>query len=252
MIFGITGKPGSGKSYTLTKIAKQQLENGADVFANFKIDERNFKLKKNKLRFFIVLNYVLRFWNLFKKDKFRLLPEYIQKGTLFYWSDLEQFQDITNAVLIMDEAQTYFNAKEWQKMRKQDIIKFQQHRKQGLDIYCGMQNLSRIDKEVRLLCAYIYDLHKFGNLFISKRYVPEEIESKRKESSDTSFYWLDKTITKSYNTMELINTNAWLDERQEQLKNFKKMSDFFKKSDGGADERSLGAPQIRTTAEPSI
>lgn len=212
MITVITGKPGTGKSYTLTKIAKQHLIDGFDVFSNIKIDERNLKLKPKKL-------YFNRFINLtFKKN----LPIIKPLGILYYWSRIEQFKDISQAIVIMDEAQTYFSSRRWQNMTTEDEIKFQQHRKQGIDIYAGVQNLNRCDKIIRELSAYVIELTRIGSLFIAKRFLPEEIDKAQRKALNFDFYFRNKTISEAYNTYELIN----FDSDDKQLK-FTQMSFFF-------------------------
>lgn len=213
MINIITGKPGTGKSYTLTIWTKKFLERGDDVFANFKIDERLLKLKPKRLWVNTIKNRIMQ-------DN---LPEFKKLGRLYYWSDLSQFRDIQSAIIVMDEAQTYFSARRWKDMTAEDEIKFQQHRKQGIDIYAGVQNLNRCDKVIRELASYVYVVRKIGNLFLRKRYTPEDYDLARRESSDSSFYWFDKDLALAYNTNELVNVE--FDDFG--YNNFKKMSDFF-------------------------
>lgn len=209
MITIYTGKPGSGKSYNLTRLTKKFLEDGNDVFCNFKIDEKKLNLKP-------------------KKQIFRT-PKIV--GTLYHWKRLEEFRKISNAIIIMDEAQTYFNARRWAKMTEEDEIKFQQHRKQGIDIHGAVQNLSRCDTVIRELAGYVYEMKKIGRLFIAKRYVPEEIKSTKKESTYNEYFWFDKNVAKAYDTSELINCQVESDAK----KNFIKMSYYFSDSQHGKE-----------------
>lgn len=213
MINIITGKPGTGKSYTLVLFAKKFLEQGDDVFANFKIDERRLSLRPRQLR----LNWFL---NLFRKKK---LPTVRPLGRLYYWKDLTEFRNISQAIILMDEAQTYFSARRWKDMTAEDEVKFQQHRKQGIDIYAGVQNLNRCDKIIRELAAYAYEVRRVGNVFLRKRYTPEELDKAKRSSDDTTLYLLDKKLASAYNSHEFINV------RFEELAkvNFKQMRDFF-------------------------
>lgn len=234
MIFTILGKPGTGKSYTLTKIARDEILKGRDVFVNYKINQDVWELKPKLNIRALFFNIYLRLFNFINVllgtgKKKPLLSKYKPLGTLYYWIELEQFKLIEDAVIIMDEAQTYFNARRWKDMTIEDEIKFQQHRHQGLDIYAGVQNILSIDTAIRRLTAYAFELKRFGHTFMSKRYFPEEIDSPMRKSDYTKFYRLDLTIARSYDTMELINKNTWLDEqKQRKDKNFKKMSDFIK------------------------
>ena len=219
MITIYTGKPGSGKSYNLTRLVKQYLENGDDVFCNFKINETKLNLKPKK-----------SFLN--KSNK--------ELGTLYHWKRLEEFRKVSNAIIIMDEAQTYFNARRWKNMTAEDEIKFQQHRKQGIDIIGAVQNLNRCDTVLRELAGYVYEMKRIGKLFICKRYTPEDIKSMRRESSYTEFFWFKKSIAEAYDTAELINVNL----EAEAKNKFIRMSYYF--SDKSIAEKG-GETQCQTT-----
>jgi len=121
MIYAMTGKPGSGKSYTAVRMVKNLLAKGIDVYANVVIDERIF-------------------WQKQKPKK---------SGNLYYWRSLQQFRYIENGVVIIDEAASYFEARNWVRFSIEDRIKFQQHRKQRLDIYLIAQSFGRIESSVR-------------------------------------------------------------------------------------------------------
>jgi len=198
MISIITGKPGTGKSYTLVVLTKQYLERGRDVFANFKIDERKLNLKPR-------VRWGVRFANLFRKVK---KPDTVPLGRLYYWRDLSEFHDISQAIIVMDEAQTYFSARRWKDMTAEDEIKFQQHRKDGIEIYAGVQNLDRCDKIIRELAAYAYEVRRIGKLFIRKRYTPEEIGKAKRVSSEFTWYRLDKSLASAYDTMQRVNSRS--------------------------------------------
>jgi len=201
MITIYTGKPGSGKSYNLTRLVKKYLEEGNDVFCNFKIDEKKLNLKPKK--------------SIFGKAK--------NLGVLYHWKRLEEFRKVSNAIIIMDEAQTYFNSRRWKNMTPEDEIKFQQHRKQGIDIIGAVQSLSRCDTVLRELAGYVFEMKKIGKLFIAKRYTSEDIKSLRRESSFTEFFWFRNSIARAYDTTELINCDV----ECEAKKNFIRMSYYF-------------------------
>lgn len=198
MIYSIVGKPGSGKSYMLVRLAKYFLQQGIDVYSNIILDVEAMKLKAHK--------------PLFRKSK--------QLGRCYYWQSLQQFRHIHNGIVLLDEAGAYFESREWSKFSVEDRVKFQQHRKQKLDIYLTVQNFARVESTVRQLTNFVYEVRRFGNLFIRKTYVPEEMELKTKKSLGTSFYLFDINLARCYDTYEMVNlkTTEYA---------FKPMSDFF-------------------------
>lgn len=227
MISTIVGKPGTGKSLYLTKIVCDELQKGVDVFANYPIDEKRLPLKKRVDKINAFLNLMIFFSNLFVKNKKAYKNIIIPNGRLFYWTDLQQFKNIEQATIIMDEAQTYFSARRWKLMSAEMEIKFQQHRKQGLDIYAGVQNLARCDKIIRELTAEVLEMHRFGKTFWFKTYEPEEVDKADRKSSYTKFFRMDMSIANAYNTNELINEEMWNKEQEEIKKTFVLMSDFI-------------------------
>lgn len=202
MIYAIVGKPGEGKSYTAVKLVKSFLEKGNDVYANVLIDERKLQLRHNK--------------------KHKL-------GTLYYWRSLAQFRYITKGIVIIDEAASYFEARNWARFTIDDRIKFQQHRKQRLDIYLIAQSFGRIESAIRQLVNHVYEMKRiniFGKqLFIKKMFTPEDIDLKTRKPLSTNLFFLDKKIADAYDTEEIINLIKPPSENK-----FKRMSDLFSDS----------------------
>lgn len=218
MITIITGKPGTGKSYSLVRIVKDNLEQGTDVFANFKIDQSKLQLVSK----WDVGNIFANIFRAFSKKA--PLPSRVKLGNLYYWSDLKEFRDISTAVIVIDEAQSYFSARRWKDMTMEDEIKFQQHRKQGIDIYAGVQNLKRTDTVIRELAAFVIEMKRIGKFIIARRYLPEDIDKATRESLGTKFSRLDLKLAEAYNTNELIN----LDFEEQAKSRFTKMDTFFR------------------------
>lgn len=200
MIYTLVGKPGSGKSYLLVKIAKEFLQKGINVYSNIKINENKMNLRiKNKL---------------FRNNVKEL-------GKMYYWNSLSQFRFISNGIVLLDEAGAYFEPREWIKFSPEDRVKFQQHRKQKLDIYMSVQNFNRVDAVIRQLTNLVYEIHKIGNIFYYKVYLPEEIDLKKRKNIGMKYYFFDKKLADCYDTFETVNL------KENRLMNFKLMSDFF-------------------------
>jgi len=172
----ITGLPGSGKTYVLAKIAKQYLEEGRNVYSNFWLD-----------------------WN---------------EKNLKYWTKLDDLTNIQDGVILMDEAQVYFNSRSWSELDTKFQYKLQQHRKDGLDIWGTVQHEARIDVVMRELISEFYKCHRiigskedtkypWGMIWVSSFY-PEDLKAKTKTSNWNRIVFINKAICAFYNTLKKI------------------------------------------------
>lgn len=138
----ITGKPRHGKTYFMaTKIAKM-LKKGERVFSNIKINIGVGALKKLSPE--IEGDY--------NKKEDRENPEKL----LFYWTHIHQWEHFEKGNIIVDEAQRYFNARQWSLLSEDTEIKLQQHGKEDLTVWGTTQHHSRIDITLKLLVENFY------------------------------------------------------------------------------------------------
>jgi len=173
----LTGLPGQGKTYVLAQIAYNALYEGRDVYANFR------------------LGY----------------PEESKSQNLHYWRDPKDLVGIENGVIVMDEAHVYFNSRLWAEFPIELQYKFQQHRKDGLDIWGTVQNEARLDVVIRELVTSFYQCVKmFGSgegastpwgLIRVAQYAPEDIKSIRGQPKAVEWYWIKSKITRFYDTL---------------------------------------------------
>jgi len=121
MIYGIEGRPGSGKTlYGVEILMRQPRERR---FANF--------------------HSVNNEW------------------TFVLWEDIQQLSD---AVVIIDEAHMWFSSRNWQGQSVGDLAAFQQHRKFGIDLYWIVQHRNRIDSAIREVTTEILTVRRYGPL----------------------------------------------------------------------------------------
>lgn len=199
MIYAVTGKPGAGKSYLLVCLCQKFLESGRDVFSNVKIDISKMKLKRK-----------FSFWRWLKKLFTGKGEIYQPLGECYYWQELKHFRNVSKGVILLDEAGSYFESRSFQNMAREDIIKFQQHRKDGLDIYLTVQNFDRIDVTIRQLTNICVEVHNiFGKIFISREYYPEDINLKKRKSFATKIFFFSKYVANLYDTFQKINTDDY-------------------------------------------
>jgi len=211
MIYAVTGKPGRGKSYFMvSKIAKKILEKGIDVYSIIDIDEQLLQLKARRGK---------------------------KLGRLYYFQSLEDFQYINDGIVLLDEAGSFFEAREWAKFSLEDRTKFQQHRKMELDIYLGVQDFSRLDTAIRQLTAEVIEINcwprssrenrKTPKLFWARTFDPKDIDLKTRKHLKLEFFLFDKIIASAYDSKQFINLH------QKSTVHFQLMSDRIKKLKGG-------------------
>jgi len=191
MIYCVTGRPGKGKSYWFVAHVERWLNKGIDVYSIIDIDESKLKIKDRKKQ---------------------------PAGKLYSFSSLKDFRYINNGIVLLDEAGSFFEAREWAKFDAEDRVKFQQHRKMELDIYLGVQNFSRLDTSIRQLTAEVIEADSFPGssrehrrtpwFFLYRTYDPADVELKTRKSHGLEWLKFDKRIASAYDTKQFINLRA--------------------------------------------
>lgn len=164
MISLYSGTPGSGKSLHVAKDVRDRCILGKPTIANFEINTVKYK----RAVFQCVNN-----------DE--LTPDYLIQFSRAWFSD-HRFREGA-ILLVIDECQLLFNAREWQKTGRAEWLSFfTQHRKYGYNIILIAQFDRMIDKQIRSLIEYevihrkasnygiggmLFSLFSGGNLFVA-------------------------------------------------------------------------------------
>jgi len=181
-----TGRPGTGKTYNLTRDVIKALNSGELIYCNYKINWEGYEGKK---------------WN-WKKLKFEIVK--YPKSNLKYWSKLHELFSVTNGIIVMDEAHIYMRSRNWEKLPEEMERKLAQHRKDGLHIWGTVQAVERIDKIFRELVDYWYVFE--NNIFWFTRWEFDIDQDKMKRFPlSKRFILKDKKIYAMYDTLEKIN-----------------------------------------------
>lgn len=182
MINLYSGTPGSGKSLHTAKEIRSRLRHSKRfIIGNFYVNTR--MIRKRKGDYILVLNDRLTPDRLlkFSRDLSRHLGRRLKEGEI---------------LLVIDEAQLLFNAREWQNLARNGWLSFfSQHRHYGYDIILAAQFDRMLDRQVRCLLEYesihrkvsrfgtlglLVGLFTGGNLYIVVRKwypVKEKVES---------------------------------------------------------------------------
>jgi len=194
MIYLYTGTPGSGKSLHVARVIYYRLFRSCPVIANIPI---NLEYVKHPEFFTYLPNRELSVKYLIKRSNEYFENRRMKEGSL---------------VLIIDEAQMMFNARDWAKKGRDDWNEFMQvHRHYGYDIILIAQFDRMIDRQIRSLVEYEVVHRKVSNfgwkgrllsvlmlaptLFVSvKRWYP------MKEKTDSEFFRYSKRLGRLYDT----------------------------------------------------
>lgn len=146
MITLICGVPGKGKTALATQLALKQCKKGRKVFSNYPISYTMLGMKFSS-----------------------------------YDVDPDFFKNMSfpeSSLIILDEAQMYFNSRFFKNMSMDEIKYFGGHRHLGLDMILTSQHPNRVDITLRELCDSIlwirYSL-PFGFKVCYQYYLPEHV-----------------------------------------------------------------------------
>ena len=206
MISIYTGRPGCGKSYDAAFLAYNYLAKGKTVIANFELLSEMVKPLKGFVpgTCYFVSNEQITAENLI--------------GYALHNHDINDSEREAQALLIIDEAQVLFNARDWKNPNRPVWCEFfQQHRKFGYEVILVSQDKNFVDKQIRE-CIQIERNHRlvsnFGiagkimSLFGSKgklfMCVPYECQS----GSKYGYFYIRPTakIRDFYRTKKLFNS----------------------------------------------
>lgn len=155
MITLYSGTPGSGKSFHAAKDVYKRFEIGGGLIANFPV-KRPVGLKpRSELR--------VSYW-----DNSEITPQRLTQYALKYHEMGKEGQTL----LIVDEAQVVWNAREFQSKGRQDWVSFfSQHRKLGYNVLLIAQNDRMLDRQIRFVIENEVKHRKLDNYGFGGRFV---------------------------------------------------------------------------------
>jgi hypothetical protein len=192
MITIITGKPGAGKTLYMTYIALDMFIRGYDVYANWKLDFSAYVAKKK-----------------LKKETL---------GKLYFWSEIPELLTIKGGQVFIDEAQGYFDSREWLDMPPSAKQKFSAHRHDvktdengntiPLDVWAGVQHVSNVDKRIRDLGQSFAEVRNiFRKIFMVSYFEMRDLkdDTVKRKAVKRRIFLFSKLKANCYNTHEAVN-----------------------------------------------
>lgn len=160
MIHVITGKPGEGKTWFASSLIPKFLKEGKMVGCNFELD-----LEATEL------------------------TEYA--GQVRKISSFEDVLRMVDGVMFLDEAQSWFNSRAWDRLPMDLQTKWQQHRKDRVDMFVIAQDLSRIDIALRQLVGRYMAVKRWWRIFLIHEYEPRiNAETQQIEDGEVLNWWI--------------------------------------------------------------
>lgn len=157
-IYVVTGKPRHGKTFFVVSQIPGWLKSGQRIFSNVKINLDKINYRKNLLGKKVTLDdsIVGDLYNQEDLDN----PE----KQVFYWRNIHEWNLMKEGIIIVDEAQKYFNARNWAQLSEDTEAKLQEHGKEDLDVWATTQHYTRIDITLRILVERYYKVEMiFGS-----------------------------------------------------------------------------------------
>lgn len=161
-----TGRPGTGKTYCLTKNVLKYLKQGYKVYSNYYI----------------------------KSDS----------PNLYFWKKPEEILHVSEGIIAMDEAHVYFNSRKWKDLPEEFLRLLAQHRKKGLHIEGTVQHVNRLDVVMRELIDFWYTYQNRPFFFVRYEFDLDQDKQKKYVLSQR-WIWKSKKIYESYDTLQTIS-----------------------------------------------
>lgn len=150
MIKLFSGTPGSGKSLHTAEKIYYALRAGRPVICNFDINLGFVQGRRKKPLQFVY------------KPNDEITPAWLMQFSAQYFASHRMREEWL--LLVLDEAQLIFNAREWDaKGRKEWLSFFTQHRKYGYEIILVAQFDRMLDRQIRSLIEYEFIHRKVSN-----------------------------------------------------------------------------------------
>jgi hypothetical protein len=148
MIVAYTGKTGSGKTYMMVYHAFRYWKQGWNIYSNTILFFNAFK----------GYSLIVRGSKWLCKKLFSRLgyKGRIGEGKIVYFQEISEILDARDAIILFDEGQVLFNARNWESLPDDFSYKIQQHRKHGLHLFVTCQSLGTIDINYRRLIQKWY------------------------------------------------------------------------------------------------
>lgn len=195
-----SGTPGSGKSlHMASRLYNRYRYINAPTLCNFSCDFSQIKNHKGQFIY---------------RDFSELTPRFLADFSMEYSEKIGRNAKEGEILLVIDEAQLYFNSRDWGRAdRAEWCAFFTQHRKLGYDVVLIAQHDRMLDRQVRNLIEYEFIHRKVSNfglqgkllslVALGKLFVAVKVWYPMKEKVGSEFFVFSKKYNSIYNTFAL-------------------------------------------------
>ena len=203
MIFLYSGTPGSGKSLHVAERLCHLLRAGRPTVCNFPINLNRIPKKKRDLFCY--------------KSNLEITPDFLIEFSREHFKGKKVKEG--SIILVIDECQMMFNARNWDKSGRDEWNKFfQLHRHFGYNIILIAQFDRMIDRQIRSLIEYEYVHRKVSNFGLKGRLLSLMMLSTQmfvcvkmwyplKEKVSSEFFRAKKRYYRLYDTFVLLDAS---------------------------------------------
>jgi zona occludens toxin (predicted ATPase) len=202
MIYLYSGTPGSGKSLHVAQKLYYWIKNGKPAICNFPLNLDRIRCKQKNFHY----------W-----DNNQINPQDLIKFSQDFFGTKKSVKE-GSILLVIDECQLMFNARDWSKNGRSDWLSFfTLHRHFGYDIILIAQFDRMIDRQIRSLIEYEYIHRKLSNygfkgVLLSlcmgsrKMFVSVKVWYPMKEKVGQEFYRCRRKYFRLYDTFLLLGS----------------------------------------------
>jgi len=194
MIELFQGRIGGGKTYNAVLRIAEVLGQGGHVYTNIEINPSGMELLVRKMyRVRCVLSEQFHF---LEQD---MIPK--------YYENLRSGSFDFNVLCVIDEAQLFFNARDWGKMDASIITFNTQSRKVFVDLILITQNISLIDKQLRTNAQFVWGFKDFARLvpgFPFPVILAVRCDVDGRTKIDHRWQWKKQIVFSAYNSFALL------------------------------------------------
>lgn len=178
----LTGKPGEGKTWEMSNMAFQDLNDGIDIYINYALlsEKKEYYCRDCEDEMDDMEEIIEKYdtknvyeelgkWKCKKHGQEHIFERYIPLTSddypnLHYWQDIQDWRKFKRGNIYIDEGQIFFNSRNWEQLPSEIQYKLQLHRHDGLNLILTTQNIKRIDVVVRELVQILYKMEKINIL----------------------------------------------------------------------------------------